>query len=103
MSVRLCVLMRLDIHVGGDEILTSRHVDTHVAGVGDRRAGHSDVDLAGAGIPQHLHEGAGGRAPHDRIVDHDHALAGEVVGERVELHPDFQGQDLRNSKDQSCD
>ena len=79
----------LDIHVGGDEILTSRHVDTHVAGVGDRRAGHPDMDLAGAGIPQHLHEGARGRAPHDRIVDHDHALAGEVVGERVELHPDF--------------
>ena len=79
----------LDIHVGGDEILTSRHVDTHVAGVGDRRAGHPDMDLAGAGIPQHLHEGARGRAPHDRIVDHDHALASEVVGERVELHPDF--------------
>ena len=45
------------------------------------------MHLGGAGVEQHLHDLPRRRAAHDRVVDDDEALAGDL-GERVELHPD---------------
>ena len=50
------------------------------------RRGDAQVDLGRAGLPQHGHHGPGARAPHDGVVDHDQALAGDVLPDRVELH-----------------
>ena len=64
------------------------HVDAEVAGVGDGRAGDAHVHLGGAGVAQQLHQRAGGGAADERVVDHHHSLAGQVLGERVELQRD---------------
>ena len=61
------------------------HVDAEVAGVRDRRAGDAHVHLGGAGVADQLDERPGGRAAHERVVDHHDPLAGEVLGEGVEL------------------
>ena len=44
------------------------------------------MDLRGTCFAQHRDDLARGRAAHDRIVDHDQALAADVLGQRVELH-----------------
>ncbi len=43
------------------------------------------MDLGGAGVAHHAHERARRGAPHDRVVDDDHALPAHVVVEHVEL------------------
>ena len=43
------------------------------------------MDLGGAGVAQHLHDLARRVAAHDRVVDHDQALARDHLGQRVEL------------------
>ena len=45
------------------------------------------MDLGGPGLAQHGDHGPGGGAPHDRVVDHDEPLAGDVLPQRVELAP----------------
>ena len=45
------------------------------------------MHLRRAGVEQHLHDLLGRRAAHDRVVDDDEPLAGDL-GERVELDPD---------------
>ena len=64
------------------------HVDAEVARVRDRRARDPEVDLGRAGLADQPHEGAGGGAPDQRVVDHHDPFAGEVLGQRVELHGD---------------
>ena len=64
-----------------------RHVDPVVAGVLDRRRGDPQVDLGGARVAQHLHDLPGRVAAHDRVVDDDQPLAGDDLGQRVELQP----------------
>ena len=61
------------------------HVDTEVAGVRDGRTGDAQMHLGGAGVAQQFHERAGGGATHQRIVDHHHPLAGEILRQRIEL------------------
>ena len=41
----------------------------------------------GPGVAQHLHDLARGVAAHDRVVHDDDALAGDDLGQRVELQP----------------
>ena len=43
------------------------------------------MHLGGPGIAQHAHDGLVRGAAHDRVVDHDEALAAHVVVQRVEL------------------
>ena len=45
------------------------------------------MDLLRARVLQHRHDLAGRVAAHDRVVDDHHALAGDDLGQRVELHP----------------
>ncbi len=45
------------------------------------------MDLGGAGLPQHGDDRPGAGAPHDGVVDHHQALAGDVLPDGVELHP----------------
>ena len=71
----------------GDHLLARRHVDAVVAGMADRRRRDAHVHLARARVAQHLHDLAGRVAAHDRVVDDDEPLAGDDVGQRVELHP----------------
>src|SRR5579863_5248397 len=71
--------------VGGDQLAPGRHVDAHEAGPHDRRRGDPQVNLVGAGPAQFLDDAARGRAPHDRVVDQHHPLAGQDVPHRVEL------------------
>ncbi len=44
------------------------------------------MHFLGAGIPQHLHDFAAGRAPDERIVDHDDAFAVQNFGDGIELN-----------------
>ena len=53
----------------------------------DRRRRDAHVHLARARVAQHLHDLARRVAAHDRVVDDDEALAGDDLGQRVELHP----------------
>ena len=46
------------------------------------------MDLGCARFAQHLHHRLGGRAAHDRVVDHHQPLARHVVAQRVELATD---------------
>ena len=68
-----------------DQVAVVAHVDTEVAGVGDRRARDLQMDLGGSGVAHELHERPGGRAAHQRVVDHHHPLAFEVLAQGVEL------------------
>ena len=76
----------LALHLRGDELALVAGVDAVVAGPLDRRRRDAQVHLGGAGLAQHLHELALRGAAHDRVVDHDEALAGDVLAQRVELH-----------------
>ena len=76
------------------------HVDAEVAGVRDRRAGDPHVHLGRAGVAHELDERSGGRAAHEGVVDHHHALAGEVLGEGVELECDAAVADVLGRLDE---
>ena len=69
-------------------------------GMHDRRARDPHVDLAGPGIPHQLHQRPGGGAPHQRVVDHHHALAAQVLAEGVELQRDPALADLLRRLDE---
>ncbi len=72
----------------GHQVTVVAHVDAEVAGVGDRRAGDPQMYLCCSRIAHELHERPGGRATHQRVVDHDDPLALEVLRQRVELECD---------------
>jgi len=61
------------------------HVDAEVTRVGDGWARDAHVHFGGAGVAQQLHQRPGSGAADQRIVDHHHSLAGEVLRECVEL------------------
>ena len=74
------------VRLRGDQLVAVGHVDAVVAGRHDRRRRDAQVHLRGAGVAQHLDDLARGRAAHDRVVDHHHALAARCTSrERVEL------------------
>ena len=86
---RVGLELRGDLRLGalvGDHLLARRHVDAVVAGVADRRRGDAKVNLGRAGVAEHPDDLAGRVAADDRVVDDDDALAGEDLGQRVELH-----------------
>src|SRR6267378_4871837 len=58
----------VDVMARADQLLARGRVDAIVAGPLDRRRGDPHVDLAGAGVAQHAHDLAAGRAAHDGIV-----------------------------------
>src|SRR3954466_8757174 len=76
----------LDVELRGEQLATVSGVDAVVAGPLDGRRGDAKVHLEGARLAQHLDQLALRRAPHDGVVDHDEALAGDVLAKRVELH-----------------
>ena len=45
------------------------------------------MDLGRARFAQYLHDLTGRVAAHDRVVDHDQALARDHLGQRIELQP----------------
>ena len=57
------------------------------------------MNLLGAGIAQHLDELHHGGAAYDGVVDHDQALALDVVTQRVELHAHAHGAQLLRGLD----
>src|SRR6185369_11007758 len=67
------------------QVAVVTHVDTEVASVRDGRTRDPDVHLSGTGFAEKLHQRTGGRAADERVVDHDDASAGQVLGERIEL------------------
>ena len=75
----------LDRQAGGHQVAVVAHVDAEVARVDDRRARDPHVHLGGAGVADQLDQRPGRRAAHQRVVDHHDPLAGQVLGERVEL------------------
>src|SRR6266446_5460947 len=77
-----------DVVRRSDELAAIRGVDAVVAGARRRRRADPHVHLARAGVADHLHDLAAGRAAHDRVVDDDDALPGEHLALGVELHLD---------------
>ena len=70
---------------GGHQVAVVAHVDAEVARVHDRRARDPHVHLGRPGVADQLDQRPGGRAAHERVVDHHDPLAGQVLGEGVEL------------------
>ena len=75
----------LERQPGRHQVAVVAHVDAEVARVHDRRAGDAHVHLGRPGVADQLDERPGGRAPHERVVDHHDPPAGQVLGEGVEL------------------
>ena len=72
--------------LAGDQLVLAGHVDPVEARRDDRRRGDAHVHLDRAGLEEHGHDLARGRAAHDRVV-HDHDALPAHFAERVELHP----------------
>ena len=70
-----------------DHLGAGRHIDPVVARMLDRRRRDPEVDLSGAGIAQHPDDLASRVAADDRVVDDHQPLAGDDLGQRVELQP----------------
>src|SRR5439155_21964893 len=68
-------------------LLAGRHVDSVVAGVTDRWRGDPQVHLLRPSVLQHADDLAGRVPAHDRVVDDDHAFAGDDLRQGIELHP----------------
>ena len=92
----------VDLEVVGDQLAAVAGVDTVEARPGDGRRGDAQVHLESAGLPQHAHELALGGAPHDRVVDDDQPLAGDVLAQRVELHAHRPGPHLLVGGDEAA-
>src|SRR5262249_35592050 len=60
---------------GGDQLAAGRRVDPVEARMGGRRCADPQMNLARARIAQHLDDLARRGAAHQRVIDHDHALA----------------------------
>src|SRR5436305_799642 len=74
-----------DGHAGRQQLCAGAEVHAEEARPGDRRKRDAEVDLGGAGLAQHADEGALRGAAHDGVVDDDHALARDVLADRVQL------------------
>src|SRR5690348_15200628 len=59
-----------DAHVGRNELLARRRVDTIVARSGHRGRADAQMDFAGAGGTHHVDEPAGRRPANDRVINH---------------------------------
>src|SRR5690606_25749530 len=88
--------------VGRDQFVLGRHVNAHEAGEADGWAGDAHVHFARARVAQKLYQRAGGVAAHNRVVDHHHALAAQVFGQRVELHGDAHSTQLVGRLDEGA-
>jgi hypothetical protein len=73
-------------HLGGEQGVASAGVHAVEARPAIGRRRHPQVYLGGAGGVEHGHHRLGGRAPDDRVVDDDQALALDGFAQRVELH-----------------
>ena len=69
-----------------DEVLGIGEIDAVMAGKAVRRTTDADVHFLRAGVAQVHHARAGGGAAHDRVIDHDDALARHAFLDDVELH-----------------
>ena len=71
-----------------DQLGPGGEVDAVETRPGHRRAGDAHVHLGRPRLAQHGHDGPLGVAAHDRVVHHDHPLAGDHLPQRVQLEPD---------------
>src|SRR6187399_508401 len=74
-----------DRHVGRDQLLARRSVDTIVAGTGDGRRADTEMNFARTGGADHVDEAARGCTADDRIIDHHHALVLQNLANRIVL------------------
>ena len=68
-----------------DELVPRRHVDAVDVGVAHRGRGRREGDLVGSGSARHLDNLFRRRTAHDRVVDNEDVLAGELARHCVEL------------------
>src|SRR5450432_3268232 len=90
----------VDRVVGGDELLLRGRVDAVAARPDRGRRADAHVHLARAGRSDHVDDLARGRAAHDRVVDHDDALALEDLAHGRELELDAEVTDLLRGLDE---
>src|SRR6185436_20601278 len=83
-----------------DQLLARGRVDAVVTGTLRRRRADAHVHLARARAPDHLDDLARRRAAHDRIVDHDHALAVQHLAHRRQLQLHAEVADLLRRLDE---
>ena len=76
----------VDGELRGQQLAPVARVDAVEARPLDGRRRDAQMHLGRAGLAQHLHELSLRGAAHDGVVDHDDALAGDVLAQRVELH-----------------
>ena len=83
------LLQKLFVRIfAASELVAVGDVRAEIAGIEELGRGDTHMNLCCARFFEQLDDVGDGRAAHDRVVDHDHALARDVAFEHVELERD---------------
>ena len=89
-----------EVEVGRQQLAAGARIHPVEARPPIRRRRHPHVDFDGTRFAQHADHLSRRRAPHDGIVDHDHAAPFEGVAQRIELHAHTERTQLLRRRDE---